>query len=133
MPCKRNTRFIAKLMAFIWLFSLAVSAAHACFISSSLEGAIQVQASSPAAAHDGQEPSACPQACKSFCDSERSTVTKTQSAKTVDLSDSALWLGSARAWRLQTVARADDAAAWQQAAAPPRQLALAIQYLRLTL
>ena len=125
MPRTRQAKFIAKLMAFIWLFGIALSVAHACV------AAAPVPASSITAAYDSQEADSCAQACKSLCDGERTTVAKTQSAKTLDLSDTAPWVGATRGWQIDAAAHAD--AAWQLAAAPPRQLALAIQDLRLTL
>lgn len=125
MPCTRQAKFIAKLMAFIWLFSLAVSVAHACVVSA------PAPASSVAAAHGGQGLDNCAPACKSFCDSERTTVAKSQGAKALDLSDTTSSLGATRGWQIDAAAHTD--AAWQHAAAPPRQGTLAIQFLRLTL
>lgn len=143
MPRASHLKRFARLMSFIWLFSLAVSTANACILSAgraatSLAAHVAASPALPAhgatAAHDiGQEPGACPAACKSFCDSERSTVAKTKNAEAPDLSHAAPWLGAARGWRPYATARADEQAAWRLAAAPPRQLAPAIQYLRLTL
>lgn len=124
-PCARQTKFIAKLMALIWLCGIALSVAHACVV------ATPAPASSITAAHDSQEPDPCEQACKSLCDSERNTVAKTQGAKSVDLSDTAPWVGATRGWQIDAAAHAGTT--WQRAAAPPRKLTLAIQYLRLTL
>jgi hypothetical protein len=125
MPGTRQAKFIAKLMAVIWLFGIALGVAHACVV------ATPAPASSISATYDSQEPDSCAQACKRLCDRERTTVAKTQSAKTLDLSDSAPWVGATRGWQIDAAAHAG--AAWQLAAAPPRQLALAIQTLRLTL
>ena len=144
MPGPRQAKFIAKLMAFVWLFSLSVSVANACLVSalpdhsagspsqpSAPQLAGPATASSVAAVHDGDEPDGCAQACKSFCDSERITVAKTKSPSLPDLSDTASSVADARG--LQMAAAAHAAASWRPAAAPPRKLALAIQYLRLTL
>jgi hypothetical protein len=144
MPCPRQAKFIGKLMAFIWLFSLAVSVANACVVpalpdhaagSPSQQWAPQVAGQAPAsgvaAVHDSQERDSCAQACKSFCDSERTTVAKTKSPSIPDLSDTASSVGDARGSQMAAAAHA--AATWQLAAAPPRKLTLAIQYLRLTL
>ncbi len=143
MPRTSHLKRFARLMSFIWLFSLAVSTANACILSASRAATSLAAhvAASPAlaapgaiAAHDiGQEPGACPAACKSFCDSERSTVAKTKNAEAPDLSDMAPCPVATRAWRLRVAPCADEEAAWWLAAAPPRQLAPAIQYLRLTL
>lgn len=136
MPGTRQAKSIATLMAFIWLFVLAVGAANACVLSA--RGAVAswpdraaVSLSSLQAAPDSQEPGACAPACKSFCDSERSPVGT--SAKTPDSPDNAPGLGAARLGRIHAAARGDEAAARQLAAAPPPRRAPAIQYLRLTL
>lgn len=146
--CSRRTKSIAKAMLFVWLFSLAVGVANACVLSESrtdarwhdraagsqpLHGAehapVVAPAAGPAAAHSADEPDSGQQACKSFCDSEQSAVTKT---RTADLTDAPPLAVATGALWLRVTARTD--ATWRiDAAAPPPQLAVAIRFLRLTL
>jgi hypothetical protein len=146
LPGIRHAKFIARVMALVWLFSLAVSVANACVLSvsrssaplhdragwsaSSAKHAVAdalVAGMAGQAANESQGPDAGQQACKSFCDAERSTIAK---AKALDLSDALLPLGAAAVWRRLDASRAD---AWHIAAAPPPGLPLALLLLRLTL
>jgi hypothetical protein len=148
MTCTSRTKFIAKVMLFFWLFSLAVGVANACVLQQgrfdapmqdrrgelqSLQSADQAVVAAPmpgmSGAHDPRAPDASQQACKSFCESEQSAVAKT---KPLVLSDAPPMVVSVHTWQALDVATADTT--WRLAdAAPPPGLPVAIRFLRLTL
>lgn len=143
-----RTRFIAKVMLFVWLFSLAVGVANACVLQqgrfdtpmqdrraelqspqSADQAVVAVPMPGMAGAHDPRAPDASQQACKSFCDSEQSAVAKT---KPPVLWDAPPMVVFTHAWRTFDVASVQST--WRiAAAAPPPGLPVAIRFLRLTL
>lgn len=148
MICTSRTKFIAKVMLLVWLFSVAVGVANACVLQQgrsdapmqdrrgelqSPQSADQAVVPAPMAgmsgAHDPRAPDASRQACKSFCDSEQSVVAKT---KPLVLLDAPLMVASTHAWQAIDVSSIDTT--WCiTAAAPPPGLPVAIRFLRLTL
>ena len=146
--CASRTRFIAKGMLFVWLFSLAVGVANACVVQQgrsdaptqdhraallALASADHAVAAVPmpgmAGARDPHAPNASQQACKSFCDIEQSAVVKT---RTLVLLDAPPLIVSTHSWQALDVARVD--VHWRLAvAAPPPGPPVAIRFLRLLL
>lgn len=124
--CTSRTRFIARVMLFVWLFSLAVGVANACVVQ---QGRFEAPMPGMAGVHDSRAPDASQQACKSFCDAEQSAVAKT---KLPVLWEAPPMVVSTHAWRAFDVASVQST--WRiAAAAPPPGLPVAIRFLRLTL
>ena len=121
----RVTRFIAKLMIFVWLFSGAVSVANACVVQSGWAGlptahphglADMHVAGQASAVDDEHQTTPAQRACKSFCDTAQSTVAKTGSAA-LDLSQAPLPAVAAAAWPMHAAPPEDDA----RGATPPQR------------
>ncbi len=149
LPRPRQARFVARLMALFWLFSLAAGVANACVLATGRLGAhlqstaagsslptvalhrvAQEHRAAEAAPHDPQ-PDTATRVCKQFCDSAQATVAETKTVKAPDVGHAAAWTAPAAAWR--PAVAMPRVAASPVGAAPPRRLAVAIQFLRLTL
>lgn len=146
--CTSRTKFIAKVMLFVWLFSLAVGVVNACVMQQGRSDAPlqdrraewqsphsgdEAVAAAPmagmSATHDPRTPGASQKACKTFCDAEQNVVAKT---KPLIVLDAPPMVASARAWHALDVATV--ATPWRHAAAaPPPGLPVVIRFLRLTL
>lgn len=139
---RQQTRHIASVMLFVWLFAVAASWAHACILQaerpSDRHGRGDFVAShgsshEAAGAKGTHEPDAALQACASFCETEQNIVTKAQSAKTDGAADLPALVAQVFAWwPAFTPGRAE--VRWRPLAAPPPPgPPVAIAFLRLTI
>lgn len=140
---RQQTRHIASVMLFVWLFAVAVSWANACILkpeSSSDHhargGFVAPHGSSDeaaAGANGTHEPDSALQACASFCETEQNIVTKAQSAKTDGAAELPALVAQVFAcWPAFTPGRAE--VRWRPLVAPPPPgPPVAIAFLRLTI
>jgi hypothetical protein len=128
---QRRARFVAKLMAFLWLFGFAVAVANACVVN-------HVHAA-PASAHpacveaapavEGDPPVACQPACKGLCESDQNAVAKNHGADVVSAAPLVALPGASCVH-----AAAGAAQPWRAIAQPPPPgSSVAIRFLRLTI
>jgi hypothetical protein len=78
---QRRTKFIAKAMAFVWLFGFAIALANACAVNHTpgAAAAPQHQAWAHHATVDDPDASqACQPPCKGLCEAEQHAVAKTK-------------------------------------------------------
>jgi hypothetical protein len=128
----RRTKFIAKLMAFVWLFGFAVALANACAVHHASAAASSAQ--HPGCAHaapvdDVDDADACQPACKGLCKSGQNAVAKT---KSVDVSSAAQLVAMPGTSCIHPATAA--AQPWCAIATlPPPSPPVAILFLRLTI
>ena len=128
----RRTKFVAKLMAFVWLFGLAVAFANACATR-------DVPVAAPSVQHHGcadatpsdavGDTDACQPACKGLCVSGQNAVAKT---KSVDASNAAQLVAMPGVPCVRPAACAEHPW-WAIAPLPPPGPPVAILFLRLTI
>jgi hypothetical protein len=140
---RHQTRHIAAVMLFVWLFAVAASWANACILlpeSSSDHhargGFIVPHGSSDedtAGASGPHEADPVLQACASFCETEQNIVTKAQSAKADGAAEQAALVARVFAcWPAFMPGQAE--VRWRALAAPPPPgPPVAIAFLRLTI
>jgi hypothetical protein len=147
-PSRHQTRRIATVMLFVWLFAVVASWAHACILQPERSREHHVRSglvAPPGLSHDANVdaggshlpdshlPDPAQQACASFCDTEQSIVTKAQPAKGDGCAEpSALVALDVACWPAFTRGRAE--VRWRPLAAPPPPgPPVAIAFLRLTI
>ena len=127
-----RTKFIARLMAFVWLFGFAVAFANACSLH-------HAPAAAPSMLHDdcahaagldgAEDTDACQPACKGLCENGQNAVAKT---KSVDVSSAAQLVAMPGASSVHPASGA--AQPWCAIAPlPPPGPPVAILFLRLTI
>jgi len=139
----RQTRRIASVMLFVWLFAVAASWAHACILQperpsghharGDLVAPHGLSHEAAADANGTPEPDPALQACASFCETEQNIVTKAQSAKTDGAAELPAPVAQVFAcWPAFTPGRAE--VRWRPLAAPPPSgPPVVIAFLRLTI
>ena len=128
---QRRAKFVAKLMAFIWLFGFAVALANACVVNHAHAAPLSAQhgCGHAAPSADGDDPDACQPACKGLCESSQNGLAKSNS---VDVSSAAHLVTLPGSLGVHPAAGA--AQPWRAIAqAPPPRSTVAILFLRLTI
>ena len=127
----RRTKFIAKVMAFVWLFGFAIALANACAVNHTPGAAAgpQHQGWAHPAVDDPDASHACQPPCKGLCEAEQHAVAKT---KGVDVSAGVQLIAMPGAPCAHPVA--SSGLRWCAIAPlPPPGPPLAILFLRLTI